>query len=138
MEKHRPEWSSELRLWIKQLIELSCRSGVVKSNDKWYAAQKGIPTGGVPCVDIGNISVYFVLEHLVYQQHTRPSQLVSLLRYVDDGLGFWKGSEETFVSWMSSLNESSTDQFGLSFTYEFFDTDQFANFLDISQKFEFD
>ena len=74
----------------------------------------------------------------MYQQHTHPPELVNLLRYVDDGLGFWKGSEDSFVDWMSSLNISSKDQFGLSFTYEFFETDQFANFLDISLKFEFD
>ena len=110
---------------------------MVKSNEEWFVSKIGIPTGGVACVDIGNITVHFVLDQLVYQEHTRPSQLVSLLRYVDDGLGFWKDSKESFVSWVKSLNELSKPQFGLSFTYEFFEVNQFAHFLDINLKFDF-
>ena len=89
-------------------------------------------------MDIGNITVFFVLDHLAYQENVRPTELVSLLRFVDDGLGFWKGSERKFECWMKSLNESSKSQFGLSFTYDFFKVDQYAQFLDINLKFEFD
>lgn len=94
MEKCCPDWSDSLRSWIKNLIELSCQSGVVKSNIEWFVSKIGIPTGGVACVDIGNIALHFVLDQIVYQEHARPSQLVSLLRYVDDGLGFWKDTKE--------------------------------------------
>ena len=137
MDKCRPDWSISLRSWIKHLIYLSCKSGVVKSKDVWFESKRGIPTGGVPCVDIGNITVFYVLDCLVYQKNVRPTELVSLLRFVDDGLGFWKGSERKFEKWIKTLNESSMSQFGLSFTHEFFETNQFAQFLDIKLKFEF-
>ena len=114
---------------MKDLIELSCKSGVVKSTDGWYTSAQGIPTGGVPCVELGNITVYYVLHHLAYNDNVRPPELLNLLRYVDDGLGFWTGDEESFKTWMTNLNVSSTDIFGLSFTFELFEMDKFAQFF---------
>ena len=137
MNECRPEWNSQLKEWLKDLIELSCRSGVVKSKDGWYTSAKGIPTGGVPCVHIANITVYYVLSRLAFNANVRPPELISLLRFVDDGLGFWKGSQESFNVWMENLNEVSTEEFGLSFTYELFEEDQFAQFLDINLRLEF-
>ena len=86
-------------------------------------------------MDIGNMAVYFVLEHIAYQQHIRPSELITVLRFVDDGVGFWEGSEAGLAQWMTSLNEKANFQFGLSFTFTVFKPDQFAQFLDINFRF---
>ena len=136
MNECRPDWSSQLKAWLKDLIKLSCKSGVVKSIDGWYISLQGLPTGGAPCVELGNITVYYVLHRLAYNDNVRPPELVDLIRYVDDGLGFWSGDEETFKIWMRGLNELSTNTFGLSFTFEIFEMDKFAQFLDISLKFD--
>ena len=95
----RPDRDSDFTSWIKEMIKLSFDSAVVKNEDKWYISKTGVPTGGIPSVDLGNISVYFVFKNAIY--NAKPEHLVSFIRFVDDGSGIWKGSMDVFLCWFN-------------------------------------
>ena len=134
MDNCRPDWTYGFREWLKQLVLLSFKSAVVKYEDNWYVSVNGVPTGGITSVDLGNIAVFFVLRNLVYSKNLVP--LKSFMRFVDDGLGLWKGDIDTFKIWFESLRQASIDCYGLDFTVEIHPVTEYHQFLDIQFKFE--
>ena len=57
-------------------------------------------------------------------------------RYIDDGAGFYTGSERSFITWMNAVN-NALRPYGLYIDeYTIKDVDMFVPFLDI--KFCFD
>ena len=57
----RPEWSGDLRSWIISLIDFSLRASVAKFDNCWWRQNNGIPTGGSLCVQLANITVFYVM-----------------------------------------------------------------------------
>ena len=131
----RPAWDTNFRDWLRNHLELSFRSAVVKYGDNWYAGVNGIPTGGIPSVDAGNISVYYVLKKLVYSADVKPEQLLLFLRFVDDGSGIWNGTEQSFLIWFENFRLTSVAEYGLDFTFTLNPVTQFTQFLDIQYRF---
>ena len=130
----RPEWNEKFCDWIKDMLRLSFDSAVVKFDDEFYTAKTGVPTGGIPSVDAGNISVYFVLKKAIY--NSRPDELLSFMRFVDDGSGVWNGTMDSYNAWFSDVRSVCRDGYGLDLTHEAQVINSFAQFLDIQYKFE--
>ena len=135
MQTCRPDWDEKFRVWLKDQLDLSFRSAVVKYDNDWYAGINGIPTGGIPSVDAGNISVYYVLKRLVYLNDVKPEELLMFLRFVDDGSGIWNGTRDVFLNWFQELRRTSVAIYGLDFTFSLNPVDQYTQFLDIQYKF---
>ena len=131
----RSDWSPEFRKWIKDMVILSFNSAVVQYDGNWYASVDGVPTGGIPSVDCGNIAVYYVLKNLIYKPEVRPIELTSFMRFVDDGTGFWQGSLDQFTEWLGVLKQSSTALYSLDFTHEVKPITEMIAFLDIQFSF---
>ena len=106
MDSCRPSWSDKFRSWLIDMVISGFESAVVNFRGEWFGVEEGVPTGGITSVSVANISVYYVFKMLIYSQENK---LLDFLRFVDDGLGFLSGDEETFKIWMRGLNESSTD-----------------------------
>ena len=98
-------------------------------------SENEIPTGGVPSVDLGNIAVFYVLRNLVYDPERRPVEIVSFMRFVDDGTGIWQGSITHFHEWIGILKQTSIALYGLDFTYEVHPITEPCQFLDIQFSF---
>ena len=131
----RPEWDNNFRTWLKDLVLLSFESAVIKFEDTWFKSENGVPTGGIPSVDIGNISVYYVLKNLVYSESVHPRELISLTRFVDDGSGIWDGDEQSLREWFQLFRTSSVALYSLDFTLEVTKITEYSQFLDICFKF---
>ena len=138
MDSCRSDWSNEFRTWLKDLVQLSFDSAVLKNEDQWYEVVNGVPTGGINSVDCGNIALYFVLKNLVYDPAVRPDELKNLDRFVDDisGQGMWRGSMSEFEDWVGSLRRQMIASYSLDITYEVRPITEFTQFLDIQYKFE--
>ena len=65
------------------------------------------------------------------------TNVVDIRRYIDDGIGLYKGSRENFEILMSSLNEE-IGQFSLNIDEYKFSNSEFIPFLDINFKFDVD
>ena len=111
---------------------MSFESAVVKFRDVWYGVKEGIPTGGIPSVSVANICVYYVFKMLIYSQE---NDVLSLLRFVDDGLGFYDGTMDCFNVWFASVREISVNMYGLDLTVVVNPVSSCTQFLDIKFKF---
>ena len=104
MAECRLDWSDDFRCWILQLVQLSLKAAVGKYQGRWYRQKKGIPTGGSLCVELANITVFYVMRKKVYCNSNLMRHVVHIKRYIDDGAGFFTGSQRQFEYWLKSVN----------------------------------
>ena len=135
METCRPEWSDELKDWIISLIDFSLRASVAKYDDNWWKQKNGIPTGGSLCVQLANIAVFYVMSKEVYTIPDMMTDITEVKRFIDDGAGFYSGTEEQFNNWLSAVNQSIRP-LGLNIDeWSFRKNSHYINFLDIQYCF---
>ncbi len=72
---------------------------------KWYCQKKGIATGGSICVELANITVYYVLNEVLYGDPGMMKDVESLKRFVDDCTGVFVGSERVFRLWEKTVRD---------------------------------
>ena len=135
-EECRPDWSSDFVEWLVSLVILSLESSVGIFEGSWYKQKGGIPTGGSLCVQLANITVYWVMRKAVYENPELMKNIISVKRYIDDGADFIQGPPEDFHQWIRKVNENLSE-YGL-----FIDescvgtTNTFISFLDIQFAFD--
>ena len=112
---------------------MSLRSSVGKFKDNWYVQKNGVPTGGSLCVQLANITVFYIMNKAVYSKPNLMQNVKESKRYIDDGAGFYTGSERrrSFKTWMNSVNDALQPYGLLIDEYTIKDIDEFAPFLDI-------
>ena len=136
MDKLRPNWSPDLRQWIMKLVDLSLRASVGTFGGAWYIQLNGVPTGGTLCVQLANMAVYYVMSKVVYSNPTMMKRVTSLIRFIDDGAGFFEGSRAEFQTFIDSMN-CGLAEYGLHVDeFSFEEPSSYVAFLDI--KFCFD
>ena len=83
-----PSWSQKKKGWILNLIDVSLRSSIGKYKGKFYVQRKGVPTGGSLCVQLANITVFYIMNMAVYSKPELMQNVKEAKRYIDDGSGF--------------------------------------------------
>ena len=106
MDSCRPDWSENFKLWIINLLSLSLESSVGVFEDVWYRQRRGVPTGGTPCVQIANITVYYILHKVVYSNPDLMRNIAAVKRYIDDGAGCFSGTKRQFTDWINRVNQA--------------------------------
>ena len=96
MDTCRLYWSDELKNWIISLIDFSLRASVAKYDKNWWKQKNGIPTGGSLCVQLANITVFYVMSKKVHGDPTMMIDVLDIMRYIDDGGGFYLSTKEQF------------------------------------------
>ena len=96
MSECRPEWSDDFCDWVSKLVKRSLKSAVGKFEGSWYRQKKGIPTGGSLCVELANITVYYIMRKEVYSNRNLMKKIAHVKRYIDDGAGFFTGNKRQF------------------------------------------
>ena len=106
--------------------------------EEWYEQRNGIPTGGSLCVQLANIAVFYAVNKLVYSKSNLMKNIIGVKRFIDDGAGFFNGTERTFNKWMDSVN-SCLATHGLNIDeYQLEEPNRFVSFLDIKFCFDLD
>ena len=138
MDTCRPDWSDDLKNWILALIDFSLRASVAKYDDNWWKQKNGIPTGGSLCVQLANITVYFVMSQKVYDKPDKMINVAEVKRFIDDGAGLYSGSQNGFEEWLRMVNSEIGEQ-GLNIDESSLkNNSEFINFLDIQYCFNSD
>jgi len=127
----RPDWCDDFREWILNLVQMSLKSAVGKFEGSWYRQKKGIPTGGSLCVELANITVFYIMRKCVYADKNLMKHVVHVKRYIDDGAGFFTGSKRQFESWLKNVNQSLSGYGLLIDESSFEETGICVPFLDI-------
>ena len=138
IKKHRKNWSNEFGNWLIDLVKISLNSGVGIYKDKWYKSISGISTGGSLSVQLANITVFYALYQCVYSNDILSKDIVSIKRFIDDGVGIFKGTLRQFNNWKKSVTESlfSYNLVILEKDWKVAKISEYVTFLDI--KFGFD
>ena len=131
MQSCRPGWSTQKKKWILDLIDLSLRASIGKFKDNWYIQKNGVPTGGSLCVQLANITVFYLMNKAVYSQPRLMQNVKEAMRYIDDGAGFYVGSERSFNTWLNAVNQA-LQPYGLLIDESVIkEIGEFAPFLDV-------
>ena len=134
----RQDWSPELRTWIINLVKLSLKSSVGVYEDNWYRQKNGVPTGGTLCVQLANITVFYVLSKEIYTEPNLMKNIQTVKRYIDDGSGTFRGTKRMFSEWIIQVN-SLISPYGLYIDeHNIEDPGSYVSFLDIRFCFDFD
>ena len=138
MQTCRPGWSHAKRDWIIQLVDISLRASIGKFKEHFYLQKNGVPTGGSLCVQLANITVFYIMNKAVYSKPQLMSNIKEGKRYIDDGGGFYVGSERSFKTWINTVN-NLLQPYGL-YIDEFLikNINEYAPFLDIQFCFDLD
>ena len=138
METCRPGWSDGKRKWILDLIKVSLLSSIGKFKDKFYLQKNGVPTGGSLCVQLANITVFYIMKKAVYSNQDLMTNVKEVKRFIDDGAGFYIGSERSFTLWMVKVNQA-LQPYGLYIDESMVkDVGTFVPFLDIQYCLDID
>ena len=136
MSESRPEWSEDMKCWIISLIDFSLRESVAEYDDCWWRKKNGIPTGGSLCVQLANITVFYIMSKKVYNVRNMMTNVKDVKRFIDDGGGFYFGSEEEFMVWLDVVNREIAS-YGLHIDeWSFRGNSIYINLLDINYCFD--
>jgi hypothetical protein len=121
----------ELKKWVVDLVKLSLKSSIGQFEDHFYKQRNGVPTGGSLCVQLANMTVYYVMRKEVYSDESMMAKVTSLKRFIDDGSGFFAGTKRQYTEWIGKINQLIRKH-GLNIDeYTIADPHQFIAFLDI-------
>ena len=94
----RPDWSETFVEWLCYLLRFSMDSAVGVFKDSWYKPKKEMPTGGSCSVPLANIAIYFVLKNALYQNQNRMKSIISMKRFIHNGVGLHNISNRELAS----------------------------------------
>ena len=131
MDVRYPEWTYEFKERILPLIQFSLKASVAMYDQNWWKQNNGIPTGGSLCVQLANITVYYVMSKNVYSLPEMMVNVAEVKRYIDDGGGFYAGLDEEFHRWLMEVNRR-IGEYGLYIDESNIKSNsEFINLLDI-------
>ena len=89
-------------------------------------------------MQLANITVFYIMNKAVYSKPQLMSNIKEGKRYIDDGGGFYVGSERSFKTWINTVN-NLLQPYGL-YIDEFLikNINEYAPFLDIQFCFDLD
>ena len=85
-------------------IDFSLSASVAKYEEYWYKQKHGIPTGGSLCVQLANITVFYVMVKEVYSVPGMMTNIGNAKRFIDDGSGFFLRNGQQFDEWLAEVN----------------------------------
>ena len=125
--------------WLIDLANLSIEASVAEYQNKFYVSRKGLPTGGSIIVELANIAVYYVLRKVLYSDKHLMKGIISIRRYIDDGVGLHFMTKRQFDNWKSIISKKVAS-FGLKIKDSDWsvpdEENKMVNFLDINFTFD--
>ena len=87
-------------------------------------------------MQLANITVFYVMSKKVYSDPNMMILITEIKRFIDDGAGFFSGTEEQFNEWLAEVNRR-INPLGLHIDESSFrGNSSYTNFLDIQYCFD--
>ena len=141
MDLTRSQWTKEFKDWIIDLVQLSIDASIGEFHERFFRQRNGLPTGGSLIVEIANITVFYVLKQVLFDNDTLCQDIVSVKRYIDDGIGIHTMTKRRFDCSKNKIS-SGVSQYGLKIKESDWlvpsNRDDPINFLDINIWFDKD
>ena len=101
---------------VKEFVKISFCESYVTYKDRVFKPKVGIPTGGSLSRQIADTFLHWVLFKKI-RNVMNTYELKFWKRFIDDGIGIWKGTKRTFISFLKKLNKE-TKAYGINFPIE--------------------
>ena len=105
MHTCRPEWDPNFKKWLLALVNLSIESAVGIFRGKFFKPKGKLPTGGSISVPAANITVYFVLNNVLYSDRHLMKDDIDIRRFIDDGVGAHTMTKRVFNVWKTEVSK---------------------------------
>ena len=116
---------------VKMFVKLSFDESYVTYKERVFKSKIGIPTGGSLSRQIADTFLHWLLYKKINPSIMNTSELRFWKRFIDDGLGIWKGTKRTFNSFVTKLNKE-TNKYGIKFPIDEAQFGKTVNFLDVT------
>ena len=116
---------------IEEFVRLSFEESYITHQNKVYKSKVGIPTGGSLSRQIADVFLHWLLFKKIDTSIMTPNELLFWRRFIDDGLGIWRGSKRSFDGFVKKLNRE-TNKFGINFPLNEVQFGKLVNFLDVT------
>ena len=116
---------------VKTFVKLSIDESYVTHKERVFKSKIGIPTGGSLSRQTADTFLHWLLFKKIDTSVMNATELRSWKRFIDDGLGIWKGSKRTFMNFITKLN-NETNKYGIHFPIEEIQFGKTVNYLDVT------
>ena len=89
-------WSKAKQKWILDLIDISLLASIGKLKEHFCLQKNGVLTEGSVCVQLSNITVYYIMNKALYNKPQLMHNVRETKRHIDDGAGFSVGLKGSF------------------------------------------
>ena len=90
----------------------------------------GIPTGGSLSRQIADVVLHWLLFKKIDTSVMNANELKFWKRFIDDGIGIWRGTRRAFEAFMRKLNKEK-NKYGINFTVNEGQFGKSVHFLDV-------
>ena len=91
-------WVMELLCFIIALIKVSLLPSIGKFKDRFYLQRTWVPTGGSLCGQLANITMFYIINKVVYTKPELMANAKEAKRYIDDWAGFFVDLRRKFYN----------------------------------------
>ena len=116
---------------IEAFVKLSFEESYVTYKEQVFQPKIGIPTGGSLSRQIADIFLHWLLFEKIDTSFMTATQLRFWKRFIDDGVGIWRGTRRGFEAFIRRLNKE-TNKYGINFPIEEIQFGKSVNFLDVT------
>ena len=116
---------------IEAFVKLSFEESYVTYKEQVFQPKIGIPTGGSLSRQIADIFLHWLLFEKIDISFMTATQLRFWKRFIDDGVGIWRGTRRGFEAFIRRLNKE-TNKYGINFPIEEIQFGKSVNFLDVT------
>ena len=114
---------------IEAFVKLSLEESYITYKDGVFKPKIGIPTGGSLSRQIADIVLHWLLFKKIDTSVMNSNELRFWRRFIDDGIGIWRGSRRSFNSFVKKLNKE-TNKYGINFPLDEAQFGKSVNYLD--------
>ena len=93
---------------IEHFIKLSFEKAHITYEVKVFKSKMGIPTGGSLSRQIADIFLHWILFVKCNPKLNEVQAIQFWKRFIDDGIGVWRGTRRSFDNFVKKLNEETT------------------------------
>ena len=116
---------------VKSFVKLSLEELYVTYKERVFKPKIGIPTGGSLSRQIADTFLHWLLFKKIDTSVMNATELRFWKRFIDDGIGIWKGTRRTFISFINKLNKEA-NKYGIHFPIKEVQFGKTVHFLDVT------
>ena len=116
---------------LEAFVKLSFQESYVTYKNDVFKPKVGIPTGGSLSRQLADIFLHWLLFKKIDTSIMTANELRFWKRFIDDGVGIWRGTKRAFEAFVRKLNRE-VNKFGINFPFHEVQFGKSVHVLDVT------